>query len=231
MKRKILKTEWLAMILMLVAMFFWKASPALADDAAKAQAIVDKAKISFEMFLQDNEYVWLQENINRAKGILIYPQVLKGGFILGGTGGTGVLLVRDAKSGEWSQPAFYTVGSVTFGLQIGGEASEIVVMVMTQKGVDSLYASSIKLGGDVSVALGPVGSGAKSNIFADFISFTRSKGLYAGLNLEGSVLKVRDSLNYAYYDTMVSPIQIILEKEVSNKGSDLLRETLQKAAK
>ena len=140
-----------------------------------------------------------------------------------------MLLVRDSKSGEWSQPAFYTLGSVTFGLQIGGEASEIIVMVMTQKGVDSLYASSIKLGGDVSVAIGPVGSGAKGDILADFISFARSKGLYAGLNLEGSVLKVRDSLNHAYYKTTVSPVQIIVEKKVSNKNSDILRETLKKA--
>jgi len=231
MKTKILKTGWLVMILILMAMISWKVTPALADDATNAQAIVDKAKVSFDMFMADEEYIWLHENLNRAKGLLIYPQVLKGGLILGGTGGTGVLLVKDTKSGDWSQPAFYTLGSVTFGLQIGGEASEIVMMVMTQKGVDSLYASSAKLGGDVSVAIGPVGSGTKRNIFADFISFARSKGLYAGLNLEGSVLKVRDSLNHGYYKTAVSPVQIIVEKKVSNKGSDNLRETLNKAIK
>lgn len=229
MKTKILKNGGSVIALIFMIMISWKISPALADDSTKAQAIVDKAKVSFDMFMADEEYVWLHENLNRVKGLLIYPQVLKGGFILGGTGGTGVLFVKDAKTGDWSQPAFYTLGSVTFGLQIGGEASEIIVMVMTQKGVDSLYASSAKLGGDVSVAIGPVGSGAKGNIFADFISFARSKGLYAGLNLEGSVLKVRDSLNHAYYKTAVSPVQIIVEKKVSNKGSDNLRGTLKKA--
>ena len=229
MKIKNSKTVWLVMVLMVVVMSSWRVSPALADDAAKAQAIIDRAKVTFEIFMQDKEYVWMHENLNRVKGLLIYPQVLKGGFILGGTGGTGVLVVKDAKTGDWSQPAFYTLGSVTFGLQIGGEASEIIVMVMTQKGIDSLYASSIKLGGDVSIAIGPVGSGAKSDILADFISFARSEGLYAGLNLEGSVLKVRDSLNHAYYKTEVSPVQIILERKVSNKNSDILRETLKKA--
>jgi lipid-binding SYLF domain-containing protein len=231
MKIKISKTVWLVMVLISVAMISWRVPPALADDAAKAQAIIDRAKVTFEIFMQDDEYVWMHENLNRAKGLLIFPQVLKGGFIIGGSGGTGVLLVRDSKSGEWSQPAFYTLGSVTFGLQIGGEASEIIVMVMTQKGIDSLYASSARLGGDVSVAIGPVGSGAKEDIFADFISFARSKGLYAGLNLEGSVLKVRDSLNHAYYKTEVSPVQIIVEKKVSNKNSDILRETVKKAIK
>lgn len=231
MKTKISKTGWLVVVLILMALISWKVSPALADDAAKAQAIIDKAKATFDIFLYDEEFVWLHENLNRVKGLLIYPQVLKGGFILGGTGGTGVLFVKDAESGGWSQPAFYTLGSVTFGLQIGGEASEIVVMVMTQKAVDSLYASSVKLGGDVSIAIGPVGSGAKGNIFADFISFARSKGLYAGLNLEGSVLKVRNSLNHGYYKTAVSPVQIILQKKVSNKGSDNLRATLKEAAK
>jgi lipid-binding SYLF domain-containing protein len=231
MKIKILKTIGLMMVLILMIMTSWKISPALATDAIKAQAIIDKAKLTFNMFMQDEEYVWLHENLHRVKGLLIYPQVLKGGFILGGTGGTGVLLVKDAKTGDWSQPAFYTLGSVTFGLQLGGEASEIIVMVMTQKAVDSLYGSSAKLGGDMSVALGPVGSGAKGNIFADFISFAKSKGLYAGLNLEGAVLKVRDSLNHAYYKTAVRPVQIIVEKKVSNKGSDALRETIRETAK
>jgi lipid-binding SYLF domain-containing protein len=157
--------------------------------------------------------------------------VLKGGFILGGSGGTGVLVVKDEKTGGWGQPAFYTIGSVTFGLQIGGEASQIVVMAMSQKAIDSLLSSSFKFGGDVSVALGPVGGGAKENITADFISFAKSKGLYAGINLEGSVVNVRDSLNNAYYDKKVTPVDIIIKNEVSNDGSKELRETLKKAVK
>ena len=206
-------------------------TPANATDATDAQGLVDKARITFTEFIGDNNYWWLRDHLKDAKGILIYPQVLKGGFILGGSGGTGVLVVKDEKTGGWGQPAFYTIGSVTFGLQIGGEASQIVVMAMSQKAIDSLLSSSFKFGGDVSVALGPVGGGAKENITADFISFAKSKGLYAGINLEGSVVNVRDSLNNAYYDKKVTPVDIIIKNEVSNDGSKELRETLKKAVK
>jgi lipid-binding SYLF domain-containing protein len=206
-------------------------TPVNADDAAEAQGIVNKAKVTLEAFVRDKDYSWLHENFKNAKGILIYPQILKAGFILGGSGGTGVFLVKDEKGGDWSQPAFYTVGAVSFGLQIGGEAAETMILAMTQKAVDSLYTSSAKLGGDTSVAMGPVGAGAKSNVMVDFIAFSRSKGAYAGLNLEGSLVSVRDSLNTAYYGKEVSPVQIIVEKKVGNKGSSELRSALERAAK
>jgi len=161
--------------------------------------------------------------------VVIYPQVLKAGFILGGSGGTGVLLARDSKTGEWSNPAFYTLGSVSFGLQIGGEAAEVVLLVMSQKGVDSLLTSKFKLGGDTSIALGPVGAGAKADVTADFISFAKSKGLYAGLNLDGSYVDVRDTLNKAYYGKEATPVDIIVKRSVSNKGAAPLIEELKKA--
>jgi len=155
--------------------------------------------------------------------------VLKAGFIFGGSGGTGVLLSRDGKTGEWSNPAFYTMGSASVGLQIGGESAEVVLLVMSQKGMDSLLTSKFKLGGDASVALGPVGGGAQSDITTDFLSFSKSQGLYAGVNLDGSYLSVRDSLNRAYYGKEVSPIDIIVRHSVSNRGAIPLREELKKA--
>jgi lipid-binding SYLF domain-containing protein len=205
-------------------------TPVSADEGADAQGIVDKAKVTFDAFMRNKDYAWIHENLKNAKGILIYPQILKAGFILGGSGGTGVFLAQEQKGGDWSQPAFYTVGAVSFGLQIGGEAAETVIMAMTQKAVDSLYTSSVKLGGDTSFAVGPVGAGAKSNVTADFIAFSMSKGAYLGLNLEGSVVKVRESLNSAYYGKKVSPVQIIAQKKVSNKGASELRAALKKAA-
>jgi hypothetical protein len=123
------------------------------------------------------------------------------------------------------------VGSVSFGLQIGGEAAEVIAMAMTQKAIDSLFASLVKLGGDTSVALGPVGAGAKANVTADFISFAKSKGAYAGFNLEGSLVEVRDSLNRAYYGKAVRPVDIIVKKAVSNKGAAEFRATLNRATK
>ena len=214
-----------------LALLMIAVTPAVAADPEEAQGIVDKARVTFNNFMRDKNYTWLHSHLKDAKGLLIFPQVLKAGFILGGSGGTGVLVVKDEKTGDWSEPAFYTIGAVSFGLQIGGEAAEVIMMAMSQKAIDSLFASSFKLGGDTSIAVGPKGIGAKGNITADFISFAKSKGIYAGINLEGSVVDVRDSLNKAYYGKDVRPVGIIVKKEVSNKGSDRLREELEKATR
>jgi len=215
--------------ILVLALLITSVMPVSNSAASDAQALVDKATITFNSFMRDKNYTWLHRHLKDAKGLLIYPQVLKAGFILGGSGGTGVLVVRE--KGDWSQPAFYTIGSVTFGLQIGGEAAEVIVMAMSQKAIDSLLASSFKFGGDTSIALGPVGAGAKGNITADFISFTKSKGAYAGINLEGAVVDVRDSLNKEYYGRDVRPADIVVKNEVSNKGSAKLRAAVQKTAK
>jgi lipid-binding SYLF domain-containing protein len=232
MNRKVSKRGLFASVAALVlALTVIGVSPVMAADKGEAQALVDKARITFQGFMSDKNYEYLHNNLKNVKGLLIYPQVLKAGFILGGSGGTGVLVVRDEKSKDWSQPAFYTIGAASIGFQIGGEAAEVIVMVMTQKAIDSLYTTSVKFGGDTSVAAGPYGTGAKANVTADFISFAKSKGLYAGLNLEGSAVDVRESLNKAYYGKAVTPVQIIVEKKVSNKGSDGLRDALKKATK
>ncbi|MGE5300627.1 MAG: lipid-binding SYLF domain-containing protein [Acidobacteriota bacterium] len=229
-----MKEKRLSVITILVAalalagMLFIAAAPATASEMTNAQGIVDKARITFNDFMNDQHYTWFHEHLKDAKGLLIFPEVLKAGFILGGSGGNGVLVLRNEKTCDWSEPAFYTVGSVTFGLQAGGEAAEVIMMVMSQKAVDSLLASSFKLGGDTSIALGPVGEGAKANINADFISFAKAKGIYAGINLEGSVVKVRDGLNSAYYGREVRPTDILVKKDVASKGSDEFLGTLKK---
>jgi lipid-binding SYLF domain-containing protein len=208
---------------------------AFAADSAEAQSIIDKTKGTITDLMSDEAFSWLHGYLKTAKGVLIFPQVLKAGFFLGGSGGTGALLVHNETTGAWSYPAFYTVGSVTFGLQIGGEAAEVVMVAMNQKALDSLLSSSVKLGGDVSVAIGPVGGGAKGAVTipavsADFVSFTRAKGLYVGLNLEGSVLAVRDGLNNAYYGKAVTPKDIIVMKDVGNSKANELRAAMEKAS-
>lgn len=120
-------------------------SPVTANDQ---QALVDRARITFESFMGDPNMSWLHENLPAAKGLVIVPSLLKAGFIFGGSGGSGVLIVPDAKTGKWSQPAFYTIGSVTFGLQIGGEAAEVIMYARTQKAVDRMLTSRLKFGGD-----------------------------------------------------------------------------------
>ena len=203
---------------------------ALAQKEDEAQVLVDKALITFNGFMNDQNYTWIHNNLNRAAGIMIFPQVLKAGFILGGSGGTGVLLARD-KNGTWSEPAFYTITSLNFGFLAGAQAAEVIIMVMKESTRDSLYTTSLKLGtGAASIAVGPVGAEAKSNITASMVSFAKAKGLYAGLNLHSSVVTVRAKMNKAYYGKEVSPVQIIVEKKAQNEGSAKLRSALTKAA-
>ena len=234
-RQKRVNVGMMILALAIVGVLLTSYTPAMATDSQQVQLLVDRARITLNDFMSDPNYVWLHENIDHAKGVLIFPQVIKGGFIWGGSGGTGVLLVRDQRTGNWSEPAFYTIGSVTFGLQIGGEAAQVVMLAMTKKAIDSLLSSSVKLGAGASVALGPVGTGAKANagipdVRADFISFAKAKGLYAGIDLAGSVVGVRDSLNKAYYGREVRPSDIIIKHVVANKGADELRAALKRAA-
>jgi SH3 domain-containing YSC84-like protein 1 len=233
MDKKIIKRPLLLCFgIMAIGMVFF-ANPATATEPVEQQGLVDKARVTFENFMVDDQNFgeWFRKNLHEAKALLIVPNLLKGGYFVGGSGGSGVLVVKDVKTGLWSQPAFYTMGSVTLGLQIGAEAAEVVMMVRTQKAVDKLLTSSFKLGGDASIAAGPVGGGAKSNVMTDIISYTRAKGAYAGISLEGAVIATRDKWNQAYYGKAVTPVEILVENSVSNPGSAELREALGKAIK
>lgn len=191
------------------------------QDLAKADGIVTKAKNSVNTFTIDPNMQWLRNNMDDAKGVFIVPELVKAGLIFGGSGGTGVFLVK-GEGNIWSDPAFYTMGSGTVGFQLGVEVSEIILMVMTDKGVDALLTSSFKLGGDVSVAAGPVGAGAKAQI-ADILAFSRTKGIYGGINIEGAVIKIRNKLNNAYYKGETSPRNILIERSATNPDADSLR--------
>ena len=147
-------------ILAALILFVLFTGPAAAADKQDAEGLVYKARGTLDDFMRNKDFSWLKGHLSQAKGVVIYPQVLKAGFIFGGSGGTGVLLVND--KGEWGQPAFYNVGSVSFGLQAGGETAEIVMLLWTQKAVDALMTTKAKLGGDTSVAMGPMGGGARA---------------------------------------------------------------------
>lgn len=217
---------------LVTTVFFLSAVPAGAQDDLKPQILVDQARVTLNNFVKEADMEWFEDHLKDSKGVLIVPQLLKAGFILGGSGGRGVVLVRDPKTGNWSQPAFYSLHSVSFGLQIGAESSEVIIQIRTQRGLESLYGTSFKLGGDTSVAVGPVGVGAAAKgVTADLVSFSRTKGAYAGLSLDGSVIKVNDDFNKDYYGKTVRPVDILVKKDVSNPGSAKLREELANAEK
>jgi len=218
-------------ILTVIAIIAALAAPVGAAEPIKQQLLVDEARITFESFMIDKNMSWFREHLRQAKGLLIIPELLQGAWFIGGSGGRGVLVVRDKNTGDWSQPIFYTIGSLSLGIQFGGEKSEIIMVVFTQKGLERLYSSSFKFGGDASIAVGPVGGGAKADVMTDFVSFVKSKGAFAGVSLEGAIVKVNHDWNEAYYGKKVSPIGIIKEKLVSNPGSVELRNTIRNAFK
>ncbi|WP_455241683.1 lipid-binding SYLF domain-containing protein [Petrachloros mirabilis] len=204
-----------------------------AADDAEQNDIVDKSRMTLNSFLADSNMEWLRDHIKDAKGIFIVPQLLKAAFFFGGEGGSGVFLVKDDKSGEWSQPAFYTMGAGSFGFQFGAQASEVVLLVMSQRGVESLLTSTFKLGGDISVAVGPVGAGVEGstamNLSADMLSFARAKGLFGGISLEGAVIATRDEWNRDYYGKDLRPTDILVKRSVTNPQSADLRAALDRA--
>jgi len=202
------------------------ASLALFAPAAQAQSeqqkLVADAEKELSNFLRDPDMGWLQQNIRRSKALIIAPEILKAGFIFGGSGGRALVVARDPGSGKWVGPAFYVLATGSVGFQAGISVSEGVTMVMTDKGFNSLLATSFKMGGDASVAAGPVGAGAKSDIVADLITFNRAKGVYGGLNFDGTVVTAADDWNQAYYGKKVLPPDILVRGSVSNKGADKL---------
>lgn len=219
-------------ILLVHAISLPLAFPAGAEDPAlQARHLTEKAQQTLETFAAAPEMEPFRSLIKDARGIFIAPQVLKGAFFLGASGGSGVFISRDRLRDRWAGPAFYTIGGVSFGFQWGGNASEVVLLAMTDRGVNALLESSFKLGADVGAAAGPVGMGAAAstaNLSADILSFSRSKGLYIGISLDGAVVKTRSDLNEAYYRGITTPVDILLKRNVSNPHASRL---LQSAAK
>jgi len=198
---------------------------------SEQQQLVNAADTTLAHFLSDPDMTWLQQNLHAAKAVMISPEVAKAGFIFGGSGGRAVTLARDPKSGKWVGPGFYTMATASVGFQAGISVSEVVTLVMSEKGLNSLLAPSVKLGGDASVAAGPIGAGAKADVVADFITFSRSKGIYGGLNLDGTVLAISNEWNEAYYGRKgILPPDILVRMSAHNKGADKLLADVARAA-
>ncbi len=221
----------LAILLLSVAVMSFPKPSSGADERMEANQMVEKARITLDNMVADPNLEALVDLLKKARGVFICPALLKGAFVVGVSGGSGVFLARAEK--DWFGPAFYTIGGASFGLQIGGQSSEVILVAMTERGVTSLLSTSAKLGADAGVAVGPVGMGASAataNLSADIISFSRSKGLYGGLSLDGAVVAVRGGLNDAYYGKTVTPTDILMRHTVRNPQSAGLIQALEKVA-
>jgi len=204
------------------------AVPAHAD-SSDGQLLVDQAKLTAQNLLNDKDMPDLRYWMKRAKAVLIVPSLLKAGFLVGAEGGSGVLLTRDAK-GVWSYPAFYTLGAGSFGLQIGLKSSETIFLIMSDGGLQALLENPVKLGADVSMAVGPVGGGVSgattTNLRSDVYSFSKSKGLFGGISFDGAVAVPRNDMNEAFYGKPANSKEIVLQRMFANKSADSLRRSL-----
>jgi lipid-binding SYLF domain-containing protein len=206
-----------------------------AEEMKETDQILNQAAATWQNFMQDPEMSGFRDHVKHAKGVLIIPRLMKGAFLLGVEGGNGVLFVRDENTEVWSEPAFYETSTASFGLQAGAESSEAILIVQTVKGIESLLSNSFKLGGDVSAAVGTKGSGMEgstsANLGKDFVTYSRSKGLFAGASFEGASIRTRDDLNKAYYGSAVRPSDIVLVRTIqANPSSKQLRDAVVTAA-
>ena len=213
--------------LLAIASFVAASGPAWAQ--SEQQELVNAADTTLSNFLRDPDMTWFQRHLGSAKAVLIAPQVVKAGWIFGGSGGRAVLFARNDQTGRWEGPAFYNLATASVGFQAGIAVSETVTLVMTERGFNSLLATSVKVGGDASIAAGPVGAGANADITTDFVAFSRSKGVYGGLNLDGTVITLADNWNNAYYGSSVLPTDILVRATVHNPQADRLATALNRA--
>ena len=171
-----------------------------------------------------------QDLLDKARCVIVMPSVLKAAFIVGGGYGRGTMVCRTGNdfSGPWGAPAMYALEGASVGFQIGGEATDFVFLVLNDRGANSLLHSKVKLGADASIAAGPVGRDAAADTDAylrsEILSYSRARGVFAGISLEGSTLRPDDKANRDLYGRSVTAAQIIKESEVQAPAvaSDLI---------
>ena len=202
--------HWIAIVG--CALFAAIGTPAEAKTESQ-QRVVERARHALDSFLEDPKFDYMRVYVQNAYAVLVVPDVIKGGFFLGAEHGVGVLLVRDAQTGNWGQPAFYSLYGGSLGIQFGGSLSDMVVTVMNEQAVDKLISDRIRFGGDVEMALGRfgigVGAGTTTHFGEDLYAFSKSEGLYGGMALEGTVVEPKHAWNEAYYGRPINPKDIV----------------------
>ncbi|GAA5263716.1 SH3 domain-containing YSC84-like protein 1 [Acidiphilium sp. MT5] len=196
-----------------------------------AQVLVDRSTLTVETMLGGGGAAGNQaaQFLRRAKAVVVCPRIFKAGFFIGGEGGDCVLVSR-AANGSWSDPAFYSMGSGSFGLQIGAQDAEVMMMLMNQTALDAFLNSQFKVGADAGLSVATIGAGIGGStgtaLGADIVTFTKSRGLYGGVSLSGSVFSNDSALDQQYYGQSVGPRQIVVNMAAQNAGANPLRAML-----
>lgn len=202
------------------------AGPALAGP--DEQATIDHALGTLQDLHHDRAFGNARALMHTARAVMIAPRIFKAGFFLGGEGGTALLMVRGPHG--WSDPAFYTIASATFGLQIGAQQSEMILFIQSDRALRAVMRDRFKVGANAGLAIATLGSNVQgattANAGADIIVWASSAGAYAGLTLDGSLIEPKNSANASFYGRPVSTGDIVMRRSVANPAASELRRAL-----
>ena len=184
-----------------------------ANDSDEAKRVRD-ATTAFSEIMAAADSAIPSSILDNADGIAIFPGTIRGGFIVGGLRGRGILSAR-AEGGGWSAPAFLTMTGGSFGLQIGGQAADVILVIMNRRGLENLVSNQFKIGADAAVAAGPVGRDAQVatdiQLRAEILSYSRARGLFAGVTINGSTIRQDQDANERFYGRRVETKQVVFE--------------------
>jgi lipid-binding SYLF domain-containing protein len=182
---------------------------------SEPEQLVERSRVTFQSMMKDDQLPGMVDLASRAKAIIIIPNTVRAAFFFGGRGGNAVMLVRD-ENGKWSDPAFYTIGGFSWGLQIGGQSSEVIITVMSEKGLSSIMNREVTIGADAGLAVGELGKGVNAatgmGLSSDLYAFARSEGLFVGVSIEGAVISPRETWNQQLYGDQISPEAILIDR-------------------
>lgn len=207
----------LSVLVICLSLLCLSASGANAD-RAKLEMRIDECKDLLEEVMQMPDKSIPTKLLKEARGIAIFPSVIKGGFIFGGRYGKGLVLYHDRSSDTWSAPSFYTIAGGSWGLQIGGQVIDLILVITNERGIKGLLQDKFTIGGDIAASAGPVGRNAEAGtdllLKAGILSYSRSKGLFAGIAVNGAVIMPDEEANKIYYGQELSAEEILLQKKV-----------------
>jgi SH3 domain-containing YSC84-like protein 1 len=203
-------------IVLILVLLSLCSTPAQAEED-NDQTLIDSLSVVDEI-MNSPDYKIPSNLISEAKAILIFPTLVKAGFLVGARYGEGVASMRAKKTGKFGPPTFLTQGGLSFGFQIGAEAIDLVLLVMTQRGLESLLKDELTLGADVAVSAGPIGRHAEAatdiGMRGEIYSYSRSKGAFAGVSLKGTVISTDEKANFAYYGRFLKAKDILIRGKV-----------------
>jgi lipid-binding SYLF domain-containing protein len=198
-----------------VSMLLVVASHTLTAQASEEAKRISIAGTVLDEIMSASDQAVPRSIMEKAEGIAVFPSLLRGGIVIGGQRGRGILSVRDKKTGGWSSPAFLTITGGSVGAQIGGQAIDLVLVINNQRGLEQLVKNQFKIGADAAVAAGPVGRDASAStdiqMRAQILSYSRARGLFAGVTLNGSTIRQDRDANERFYGTAYRTGQIVFD--------------------